>query len=152
MIFEIQDIEENTTDLYNYSIIQQAIGIFLFSLYIFFSVLLVFNKFDIGNPIIQFSACGFGFTFYLTYIYFIIRRYQLYKTNLVTMITLKNNINVSKDYYCIICLELFNEGLASKLSCKCNCYYHSECIKHWLDINNICPVGRCKISIINNNN
>lgn len=132
---------------YHYRLVQQTIAMFLLTLYMFFSVLLYFTEFNIENPIIQFASIGFGFTLYLTYIYCIIRRYQLYKFNLIhdrftIKSTFQDNIDVKKNEYCIICLHDFVSGKATKLLCKCNSYYHSECINKWLSINNTCPLCR----------
>ena len=45
---------------------------------------------------------------------------------------------------CVICLEPFVEGedYVSPLACDKRHVYHSDCIQHWLETENFCPM--CK--------
>ncbi|XP_059653979.1 probable E3 ubiquitin-protein ligase XERICO [Cornus florida] len=52
-------------------------------------------------------------------------------------------IEGSKDQ-CIICLEKFEVG--SEVTCMpCSHIYHEDCLVHWLELNNSCPVCRFKM-------
>ena len=69
----------------------------------------------------------------------------------------KKNINIKSQLYntidktlqideCPICYEKFNDN--SYISILfCNHYFHTNCIKKWCEINNICPLCRIKIPL-----
>lgn len=152
-ILENDDDDDNENTIiyiYNYSLVQQIIALLVFSLYLFFSILLIFNNFNLENTIIKLFTFGISFCFYVSYIYLIIKRYQIYRDNLTQLpIVINNNVTVAKDTHCLICLNIFDDKIATKLDCTCKYYYHKECINEWLNIKNICPI--CKYSLYINN-
>jgi hypothetical protein len=67
------------------------------------------------------------------------------------------NINIKSELYntidktlqiedCPICYEKFNDNSNVTILC-CNHIFHSECIKKWGEINNICPLCRKQIPL-----
>ena len=67
------------------------------------------------------------------------------------------NINIKSELYntidktlqiedCPICYEKFNDNSNVSILC-CNHIFHSDCIKKWGEINNICPLCRIQIPL-----
>ena len=55
-------------------------------------------------------------------------------------------IELTDNNTCVICLQ--NISCKPFISICCNTYYHSKCIKKWININTSCP--HCRATIENN--
>lgn len=76
-----------------------------------------------------------------------------------------SNFYTSSEYYdvydlnrdCIICWQPSRENMpvrsmkeSAQFLCKCNAFFHNDCLNKWLDINHSCPI--CRKKICNENN